>query len=436
MLTYASFRLTPDAKRVVTFLRSKPKSQRRSARRSRRAPGIQLEKSSPEDLEASVDEIHPLAELAVRLIRAVGDNRLAQGLHGYGKQMKAAAGNRGRACLAVGILWSAAAAAEPCAHEQVCGLKNAEDLVRVPGSHWAIASRLAKDPQAPGGFSLVDLEKLTSQVLTPDVSRPAAAEYSACPGAPVAAQLVTHGLDLRQKAGGTAAELFAVHHGSRESIEVFDLHASKQGVNLTWKGCVVLPAQMSANAVAALPDGIAVTSFGSPGDKGDAELLAGRPSGFVGRWTRAKGWSHVAGSEFGGDNGIAASADGSLLYVNDWADGTLRVLSLQGGAAPATIKLGDFHPDNVHFMPDGNLLVAGQVGTGREVMACVTGPGCSVGSAIAVVDPKSHQVRLQWSVAPTASFGAASTALLYGHDYWVSSFRGDRIVRLGPAPGQ
>ena len=350
--------------------------------------------------------------------------------------MRASARNTGPVGLVVGMVWVAAAVAEPCAQDQVCGLKNAEDLVQVPGSHWAVASRLGKDPQAPGGFSLVDLEKRTSRVLMPDVSKPAAAGYSACPGAPVASDLVTHGLDVYQKAGGGATELFAVNHGHRESIEVFDLHATQQGVNLTWKGCVILPAQMSANAVAALPDGIAVTSFGSPGDEGDAELLAGRPSGFVGRWTPAKGWTHLDGSEFGGDNGIAASADGSLLYVNDWADGTLRVLSLHGGAAPATIKLGDFHPDNVHFMPDGNLLIAGQVGTGRDVMACVTGPGCSVGSAIAVVDPKTRQVRLQWTVTPTAHFGAASTALLYGHDYWVSSFRGDRIVRLGPSPGK
>jgi hypothetical protein len=100
---------------------------------------------------------------------------------------------------------TAAASFEPCAHDQVCGLKNAEDLVLVPGSHWAIAGRLAKDPQAPGGFSPVDLEKLTSRVLRPDVSKPAAAEYSACPGAPGAADLVTHGLDVRRrKTGGPA----------------------------------------------------------------------------------------------------------------------------------------------------------------------------------------------------------------------------------------
>jgi sugar lactone lactonase YvrE len=181
---------------------------------------------------------------------------------------------------------------------------------------------------------------------------------------------------------------------------------------------------------------VAVTSFGTPGDEGTAELLAGRPTGFVARWEPKKGWAHVAGSEFGGDNGVAATPDGGVLYVNDWSDGTLRVLSLRDGVKPATIRVGDFHPDNVHILPDGNLLIAGQIGTARDIMAFVKAPTCSVGSMIVVVDPRTRRVRSHWTIAPTSTFGAASTALLYGHDYWVSSFRGDRIVRLGPAPGE
>lgn len=324
-------------------------------------------------------------------------------------------------------------ATEPCAQDQICGLKNAEDLVRLAGSRWAIASRLAKDPDAPGGFSLVDLEKQTSHVLMPDVSKPAAAIYSDCPGAPSPSALVTHGLDVRRKTRG-ASELFAVNHGGRESIEVFALHVNAAGVKLTWKGCVILPSDMSANAVAALADGMAVTSFGTSDDQGTADLLAGRPSGFVARWASKKGWVHIAGSEFGGDNGVAAASDGGVLYVNDWSDGTLRVLSLRDAVAPVTIRLGDFHPDNVHLLADGNLLVAGQMGTPRDVMECVNAPTCPVGSMIVVVDPRAREVRAHWTVAPTPAFGAASTALLYGQDYWASSFRGDRIVRLGPAP--
>ncbi len=357
-------------------------------------------------------------------------------LQGWAGASAAATGGIFFALLILGGTATTAQAAQPCGHDQVCGLLNAEDLVLVGGSHWAIASRLGKDPAAPGGFSLVDLQEHSSRVLTPDVSGPVAPTYAECPGAPVASALVTHGLDLRRRRNG-ASELFAINHGeARESIEVFDLRTSERGVSLTWKGCVILPSDMSANSVVALPDGMAVTSFGTRDSSSTAEFLAGKVSGFVSRWVTKRGWTHVAGSEFGGDNGIAASADGGTLYINDWSDGTMRVLSLHGKAAPVTIKLGDFHPDNVHALPDGNLLIAGQTGTPRDILSCETGPTCSAGSAIAVVDPATREVKLHWTVAPSATFGAASTALLYDRDYWASSFRGDRIVRLGPEPRQ
>lgn len=327
----------------------------------------------------------------------------------------------------------AASGAEACAQDQICGLKNAEDLVPLDGSHWAIASRLGKDPATPGGFSLVDLEAHATRVLTPDVSGPADPAYSGCPGAPEPADLVTHGLDVRRQ-DRTEGELFAVNHGGRQSIEVFTVHVSDQGVTLAWKGCVVLPSDTYANAVAALPDGIAVSSFGGPGEEGTAALLAGKPAGFVSRWTAGKGWVHVAGSEFGGDNGLTASPDGGTLYINDWSDGTLHILPLGPGKSAATVKLGDFHPDNVHLLADGNLLIAGQVGPPQDILACVTEPVCRVGSRITVVDPATRKVIRTRSLEPTSTFGAASAALLDGTDYWVSSFRGDRIVRVRSAP--
>jgi len=332
---------------------------------------------------------------------------------------------------------SLARAAAPCTHEQICGLKNAEDFVRIPGSRWAIASRLAKDPAAPGGFSLVDLERRTARVLTPDFSGHADPRYAACPGPLPASALVTHGLDIRRRPGGTA-ELFAVNHGGRESIEIFDIRMGADGPQLKWKGCVLQAAAMSynANAVAALPDGLVVTSFGTSGPGSLAALLAGKPGGFVEKWTPQGGWTRIAGSGFGGDNGVVASADGKTLYVNDWSDGTLRRLSLDGKAVPISIELGDFHPDNLHWLQDGRLLIAGQVGKARDIIGCASHAACAVGSMIVIVDPRSQRVRLRWKIPATAAFAAASTALLYGSDYWASSFRGDRVVRLGPAPGR
>jgi hypothetical protein len=333
------------------------------------------------------------------------------------------------------IDFTRANAAAVCERDQVCGLKNAEDLVAVPDTHWAVASRLAKDPVAPGGFYLVNLDERTAQVIQPDFSKSAAPEYQQCPGPPVASDLVTHGLDLRH-GSSRMNELFAVNHGGRQSIEVFDLKFKKDSVGLTWKGCVALPAGMSANAVVALADGVAVTSFGSDGDQGTADLLAGKPAGYVARWTQKDAWRRVPGSDFGGDNGISAAPDGSALYVNDWSDGTLRVVPLRPGVAATIIPLGDFHPDNVHLLPNGDLLIAGQTGSPGDIMRCASVPACGAGSMIALVDPKHRRLLAHWPIAASESFGAAATALQYGRDFWLSSFRGDRIVRVGPQPGQ
>jgi hypothetical protein len=323
-------------------------------------------------------------------------------------------------------LMSAAGAAQPCGPAEICGLKNPEDMVRLDGTRWAVVSRLGRDPNAAGGFSLIDLKTQTARVLMPDVSRAAAPMYSKCPSPPKATDLVTHGLDVRRTA--TGHQVFAVNHGGRESIEVFDLQVG-ESARLTWTGCVMLPPEFSANAVAALPDGLAVTSFGTAGAAGTLELLAGNPRGFVGHWTEKQGWLHVPGSDFGGDNGVTASRDGSVIYVNDWNDGTLRVVPLTPGREPVTIQLGHFHPDNVHWMAGGNLLIAGQIGSARDVLRCASSASCSIASKIVVLDARHQQIRSENEVAASADFGAASTALFYRGHYWLSSFRGDRIIQ-------
>jgi hypothetical protein len=317
--------------------------------------------------------------------------------------------------------------------EEVCGLKHPEDLVRLAGTRWTIVSRLARDPAAPGGFSLVNLRRGTARVLIPDFSGHAAGKYAVCPGPPVASKLITQGLDIRRRSDDVG-ELFAVNHGDRESIEVFNIDTDEHGPKLIWKGCVIIPSDILADKVTALPDGIAVTSFGSPGPQGVADFRAGRPEGFLAKWTPRGGWLRVPGSGFGGDNGVAASSDGQTLYIDDWNDGTLRTLSLRKGVKSTSIRLGDFHPDNLHLLPDGRLLIAGQVGNATKIVDCLDHPTCYAGSMIVLVDPQTRRVRFRWFLAATSRFSAASTALRYGSEYWASSFRGDCIVEVAPAP--
>jgi hypothetical protein len=64
-------------------------------------------------------------------------------------------------------------------------------------------------------------------------------------------------------------------------------------------------------------------------------------------------------------------------------------------------------------------------------MGCAAQSACSAGSMIVVVAPKRGAVVFEKKVAATATFGAAATALQDGKDFWLSSFRGDRLCWSG-----
>src|SRR5262252_9001811 len=79
--------------------------------------------------------------------------------------------------------------------EFVCGLKNPEDLVAVPGTSWIIASGMS----AGVGISLIDARDGSRSMLYPGPS-PAAKHdslFADCTTPPDAAKLETHGLNLR-----------------------------------------------------------------------------------------------------------------------------------------------------------------------------------------------------------------------------------------------
>src|SRR5687767_2264498 len=108
----------------------------------------------------------------------------------------------------------------------VCGQRAPEDLVALPGSQWIVAGAFA----GAGGINLINVRDHTTTLAFPTATsreRLDAKTYNACPGPPDAAdkaKFATHGLALR--AGNNSIHtLYAVHHGARESIEVFEVDA-------------------------------------------------------------------------------------------------------------------------------------------------------------------------------------------------------------------
>jgi hypothetical protein len=162
----------------------------------------------------------------------------------------------------------------------VCGQSGPEDLVPVPRTPWLVASALAGE----GGLYLIDTVQGSSTKIFPGAGTAERFDrkvYGACPGPPAGADLATfrtHGLFL--KAGRRSVHtLYAIHHGGRESVEVFELNAGATPPSVTWIGCAVAPDPIGLNSLVALPDGgFAATNFDPRPPAGAPAPAPGQPS--------------------------------------------------------------------------------------------------------------------------------------------------------------
>ena len=118
----------------------------------------------------------------------------------------------------------------------ICNQVAPEDLALVPGGQWLISSGMA----ANGAIRLINLRDKTTTAIFPTATpkeRWDKKTYAACPG-PIdpaeQAAFRAHGLYLRD-GGNRPHTLFVVHHGNRESIEVFELDARAKPPALTWE---------------------------------------------------------------------------------------------------------------------------------------------------------------------------------------------------------
>jgi hypothetical protein len=314
----------------------------------------------------------------------------------------------------------------PCAAvtglQVVCGQQAPEDLIVLPGAQWVVAGAYI----GTGGVHLIGVRDRKSTVAYPSASakrRLDTKTYPACPGppdAPAGAQFTTHGLYL-QPGPNAVHKLFVVGHGSRESVEVFEVDARSGTPAFTWIGCVIAPDPIGLNSVRALPDGgFIATNFrarnSTPADRD--RLMAGERNGELWEWHTASGWQKVPGGEASGANGIEISDDGRWYYVAAWGSQSFFRLSRgQGTPRRDEIPLG-FRVDNIHWAQSGKLLAAGQGAQGTEIIE---------------IDPTAMTVRSVARRPDDDSFRAGTVAAPVGNQLWVGSFLGDRIALL-PAP--
>jgi len=321
---------------------------------------------------------------------------------------------------------AAAPAPPPCTPtadlKLICGLKGApEDLVRAPDSDWLIASGYVPN-SGEGGITLIDSVSKLAQRAALGGAKPRA-PYTDCDGPPDAAHLSTHGLNLKRTGRGKGL-LYAVGHGGREAIEVYDVAAGGKDLpRLTWIGCIRPGAGASMNSVAPFADGrVAYTDFlHAPGTFRD--MLAGKVTGAAYVWAPGKGAVKVEGSDLAGPNGIEVTPDGRWLFVA--VTGTNEVLRFDlktPGAAAAHIKPG-LRTDNLRWA-DGKLLLAGP-----DMSACTPGDRtCRGRLVVSALDPKTLKVGLVMAVMSEPAFPALSVGLIAHGEMWLGTPQGDRVA--------
>jgi hypothetical protein len=340
------------------------------------------------------------------------------------------------AVAAFGFLAAPAQAQQSCTAtgdvSYVCGPKNPEDLVLVPGTQWIVSSGMAEG----AGFYLVDSRAGSFSALTFTAQHDAM--FASCATPPTAQTLNTHGLNIRATGPGRA-RLNVVGHGAREAIEIFDVDASGARPTLTWRGCVLMPEGLAANSVASFADGsLVATVLFMPGTTFADAVVDRKPTGAVFEWSPGKpGFELVRGTELPANNGIEVSADGREIYV---ASSGLQTIVAFSHSNPArqlrTTQPLPITPDNVHLAPDGRLVTAGMA---NDVPECGGPPGpqhdieklsqCPRPTIAIAVDAATMRTTVIATTTATPSFSNATMVLPVGNQAWIGTFSGDRIAR-------
>lgn len=325
----------------------------------------------------------------------------------------------------------------------VCLPQRTEDLVVLPDSAWTLTS---------GVLTAINTKDGSAMPLFSSEARHDRAVYGDCPQPLANAQggdqkFHLGGLSVRRGQGGVH-RLYALHRGTRASVEVFDVDVRRGTPAIVWIGCVLVPSGVSFNSLTSLPDhGIVATNFLAPQNgaftgmnadavKGRAKLVSGMPTGELWEWQPKTGWAKVPGSEASGPNGVESSLDGKWLYFDEWA--TKRVVRLSRGQQPVrkdSLELS-FHPDNLHRQQDGSLLTAGQGPAVEEILGRCLAPGnqdCTqVSMGVARINPQAFKAEeiLRYP-AGNGVVRAAAAAAAVGGEIWVTDIGGpNRIARI------
>src|SRR5205085_2038558 len=133
-------------------------------------------------------------------------------------------------------------------------------------------------------------------------------------------------------------------------------------------------------------------------------------TGYVLQWAPGKRIHKLPGSDAPFPNGIAATPDGSELFVNVYMANQVRHIARASGKLLGTAAIA--HPDNISWSDDATLLVASHVGGLSQISACgrIEHGACPAAFEIVALDPQTLTTRVLMH-REGAPMGAATVAI-------------------------
>ncbi len=322
----------------------------------------------------------------------------------------------------------------PCTANQVCSFNDPEDLADVSGTSWLIVSQ-ATDA---GDSGLAAFDTATRAIVRYRVEELGPSCLTGARGGGIGIRreggsyrLVRILHAVRRPAAGTVS-------GSGDAVESYRITFEDHAPRLTRLGCVAVPPNYFLNDITPLPDGsFAATHMfdpAQPREVREAAFLAGKPTGFVVRWTMAGGWRRLPGSEGTFPNGIDSSPDGQwLAFAETYGHAINRIRP--DGSQRMRVPLG-MNPDNVTALADGRFVVVG--GTGQPIVSTrrcpdLRRPGCGFPAAAAIVDFKRNKVQVI-AKSDGASTPGFSVGVVKRDQLYLGTAFGDRLTVLPLKP--
>lgn len=326
----------------------------------------------------------------------------------------------------------------------ICDLQNPEDIVHVPQTDLLVASQYAGlEPDKQGGLVWINFKTEQHGPLSPIVPTIAKANKlnsahpknlieesktnnkyldtaswgdPSCPPLPDN-EINPHGIDLFTDESNRE-RLYVVNHAVRESVEMFELSNNIGEVQLTYRGCVVMPADVHLNDVAGFTTGEFVTT--------DMGARPGLDTGAVYYWSANSGLTRLADTEGMLPNGITLSPDEQKFYVNYYAESKVRSFdfSTQKLIAEADVSL----PDNSTWYqtPNGsvNLIIASQQGDWIESIFCsrLEEGTCPMAYEILSLNPDTLQATSLFSHQGGPPMGGGTVGLVVEDKLFIGSY--------------